>query len=83
MPKEPSFDEIINPKGHDWDDEIEEYYFSGMTANRPKHEKKEKPNMLTKTIQFLAKVALVGFMIVAILWIAGAIGDLLTTLIPF
>lgn len=86
MPKnqnEPSFDEIINPGGHTWEDDWDEYYFSGMTANQPKHERKEKPNMFAKTVQFLVRTLVLTIMILGILWIADAAGELAIKLLPF
>ena len=88
MPKEPSFDEIINPGGHTWEDEWDDYYFSGMTANRgiqypPKHAKREKPTMFAKSVQFLARALVLTFIIVGILWIADVAGELLIKLLPF
>lgn len=81
---EPTFDEIINP-GHDWEDDWDEYYFSGMTANRyqPKHERKEKPSMFAKSVQFLVRALVLTFIIVGILWLADVAGELATKLLPF
>ena len=78
MTKEPSFDEIINP-GHDWEDDWDNINLN----NPPKHAKREKPTMFAKSVQFLARALVLTFMIVGILWIADAAGELLIKLLPF
>lgn len=49
----------------------------------PRHARREKSNMLQKTIQFLVKSALLLGALYAVLWIAQALSNLAITIFPF
>lgn len=72
-----------NEPQHDWEDDFDDYYFSGMTANRPRpepirHAKKETKmktltRITTKTLIFTGCILL-------IIWLPQALFNALTTI---
>lgn len=72
---EPTFDQVINPHGQWLDDELDYKY-------TPKHMKREN-NIMKKLINVLAKTAVLLALLFAVLWLAGAVTNLLRTILPF
>lgn len=72
-----------------WEDEWDDYYKSGMTANRmktkpytPRHQTRERKPIMKTLIKVVAQAFVALLFITGCLWLIQAGGDLLVSLLP-
>lgn len=75
-------------KGDEWEDDLDDYYFSGMTANRPKRERIKRVRDVrgvrtkhtTKLIRNIVGTIFVMGSILFIIWLPQALWSTITTI---